>query len=179
MTVQLLPGSLRELGTPIVHVSFEKEENSRIIRWESNSRPCPTLMHTVVAGMHTHTTGALPPSCVSLEGRSPARARLSQQHPQRWRCLRHLHPSRLTEPMACWCESVKTQLTCLDKPWDSISILSSPAGAGRGWDFAKRYSHAGLPAFFCPVPQPQKLPPPPPPGSPSLTNHSHVNPLQF
>ena len=30
-TAQLLPGSLRELGKLIVHVSFEKEENSRNI----------------------------------------------------------------------------------------------------------------------------------------------------
>ena len=29
--VQLLPGSLRELGKRIVHVSFETEENSRNI----------------------------------------------------------------------------------------------------------------------------------------------------
>lgn len=100
---------------------------------------------------HTHTMGALPPAASlwrAVSRQSPAQPTA----PTELNVLRHLHPSRLTEPMACWCRSVKTQLTCLDKPWDSISIPSSPAGAGRGWDFARRYSLARLPAFFCPVP---------------------------
>ena len=177
---------------------WEGRKLKEYIRWERNSRPRPTLMDTVVMRMHTHIHhGCLTKELRLFGGRSSARARLSQQHPQSWTCLdvsippdsgththtmgalpptaspwravsrqspaqptaptelnvlRHLHPSRLTEPMACWCRSVKTQLTCLDKPWDSISILSSPAGAGRGWDFSRRYLLAGLPAFFFPVP---------------------------